>query len=267
MGLFSRKARQIVFPALALAAVTAIYFNGKKVQSRFLDDDFLNSTYLSDTTYFAPGGRLSQYLFGQKAARSAWEQLYQERETKRNYGLLDANSEQIYHEQFVKLSQSALIEMQRNHAGNAMRTAQESTELRDVRTPAAILAVMAAVYTGRLVEYRAIPGMKLRSQTFIRNSRMDRQYLGVDGRLLSGSIDYLGEHLAGQSHTDYRATVAAHSEPVGARAGAAYSLKSQSVTMTLSKQVTETVSVSYDWTDPNSDKTGHAVGVGFTSGF
>ena len=270
---FRRLGLTILFPVLGLSFLTLIYLNGKRIKNPFLDSDFENSSYLSDTTYFGTAGFSNQYLliFGSEdlATRAAFESMSQDYELKSHYGLLNINGERAFNQQFLKFSETAFDNYQKSRAHLAAKGATSKlSAFSDLKTPAAIMAFMAAMYTGRMVEYRASNDLRIRSQSLISDNRVNHQYLGVDTHLLTGSVDYLGQGSAGQSSSDdYKAGFSGKSESLGAQAGAAYTMKSQTVTMTLSKKITENVNVSYDRVEPASSKTEHTVGVGFTSGF
>ncbi len=192
---------------IALVAATTVFLNGTRV---ILPDHPL-SIYLGDTSYRGTS-TWQTGLFGGKTQWNSMDRFIQlrgEHDRQENYGLLDQNSEAMYHQQFSRLAESALNDFVSFHTDALKESAKKGTiralsldQLRFDHTTMVFAGVAAAVYTGRTLRYSLNSDLSLESQTLIRSER--KQYLGWVSADLGASIGGTYDAAAGQMNYSVR---------------------------------------------------------------
>ena len=219
---------------VALVAVTSVYLNGTNI---FLPDNF---SYLSNYKYQGVSFYESDVFGGKKdwASMSAFTSLSDERESRKNYGLLNPYDEARYHRQFIGLASSALSELQGFHLHSLKSSASDGAKkklaiesLKASKSPLLLVGVAAAVYSGRTMHYRLSDDLALESQTQMSHSQLSHQYLGWS------------------------------SQELGASVGGVYGREDQSMSFSVRKSLSSNVGVNYDKTAENS------VGINYSSEF
>lgn len=233
-----RKSFRQISAVLLLLVVTSIYLNGTRV----LGPTNTLSSYLSDLRYSGPEGVWNRALFGGRERWGSMEgylRLTAEYDHRKNYGLMDGAGEAHYHREFSRMASNALREWQGYHAGafrkeliNEAKDVVEWEKLKKNRSPAMVVGVVAAAYSGKMIRYRVSPRMALETRTMMQGSTLARAYLGWS------------------------------SQALGASAGSTYdSENGGNVMLSVRKEIATGVSVNYDKAED------HAVGVSYSAGF
>lgn len=223
---------------LFLLAVTSIYLNGTRI---FGPTNSLSS-YLSDLSYSGPEGAWNRALFGGRERWGSMEgylRMTAEYDHRKNYGLMDGTGEAHYHREFSRMASSALREWRGFYVGAYRRDlvteAKEAVDwekLRRNRSPAMVVGVVAAAYTGKMIRYRVSPRMALETRTMMHGSALANAYVGWSSTALAAS------------------------------AGGSYDAENGgNVALSVRKQITSGVTVNYD---KDAD---HSVGLSYSAGF
>jgi hypothetical protein len=190
-----RKGFRQLIVLLLLVAFTAIYLNG----TRIFAPPEQNSAYLTNLRYEGAGNEWNKSLFGEQARWASMEnyiRLQTEYDSKRAYGLLNDADEARYHGEFRGLAMNALRDWQGYHTGKLREAVGKNLDLvpswyairNSKSAPVVIAGILAAAYTGRMLQYRLSDKMSLESQTILRSARFESQYIGWTNSLLGASV-------------------------------------------------------------------------------
>jgi len=252
---------------ILLISFTMIYFNGTRFH--------YGENELSNVTYKGQGKDQSfnRFFFGANGLGDFIQKYYaleKEYETNRNWGLIDSWSERTYYSRYSELSRDALGSMQvyqEKFWSEAVKNRVKNESLaKTMKTPAMIFLAAAAIYTGRTLEQRIDDDILLKSRTSMNNSKFMGEMVALDTGLANGSFEYKARD-ANQSDEDYKAGITKNINLISATAGASYATQSQTRTLSLSKQISDHVSLSYDHAQSQKTPTGHTLGLGFSAGF
>lgn len=265
-----------------LAVFLSIYLNGKHVLRKIPGVDFFaeNASYLASNTYRDSDTNWFSVLTGYDSnTRGDRSRLLTDSvEERRVRGLYNLGDQAAYHARYQQLSQEALGEVYRRTASTqtkkvsegVQRESQNNENLRPLRTPAAIMAGMVMVYSGKTIKYSLSDSFKLSSRTKMSQNRLDSQQFTVDSDVIGTLFEYVDttsqtyEHQGGEA---MKVSVYRDIEPVGMRAIASYGSTSNSTTMGLSKSVTDNLNLTYGQTRGGTMSGNQSVGVGYSKGF
>ncbi len=231
--------RQLVLITI-LASITSIYLNGTRILNRLKTFD-ANESYLSNRGYFGAGNAWTGLLYGNQSrwnSMTGYLSLMGEYDLRRNYGLLDAYDEMSYRGRFSDLANSAITSWRgyhfRTYGKKLSKNISDELELESLKksgSPLLVVGVLAAAYTGRTLRYRLSADVSMETRTDMKESHLNGQYIGWK----SQSID--------------------------ATAGASYSTVNRAPAFSVSKKISDDVSVSYDLGQE------HSVGFLYSRGF
>jgi hypothetical protein len=258
-----------------LASTGFLFFNTTRIlQERKIDyvqDDFWNqSSLLYNTKYQQKTWNLNQFIFGNNArTKDSYNQflsIQSQYEAQKNYGMVNAYTEQMYYLEMSSASIRTLELVQRNQAENirdslsiaSIKEYLNNPEYSFLKTPVAVVGALAAFYTGRPVRFRLGGQWRLNAQSAG----------GSEARLalLSISRDGFSGVAARESDSQYRLLF---NKQLGASFGAtsAYKPSTQTTTVGISHALSEGWTVQYDRALSGTEKDQETVNLNFSKGF
>lgn len=265
-----------------LAVVMSLYLNGKHVLKKIPGVDYFtdNSSYLASNTYRESDTNWFSVLVGYDSATGFDRSrlLADSVEESKVRGRYNLGDQAAYHHRYQQMSQDALGEVYRHASSTQTKKATQGLQkesennenIRPLRTPAAVMAGMVMIYSGKTIKYSLSDSFKLSSKTKMTQNRLDSQRLTVDSDVIGTLFEYVDtasptqENQGGES---MKVSVYRDIKPVGMRAIASYGTTSNSTTLGVSKSVTENLNVSYGQTRGGTMSGNQSVGVGFSQGF
>ena len=173
MGIWRINRVQRVFTGLFLLASTGyLFFNTTRILQQGggerTDGEFWGeSSLLYNTKYQQKSWNLNEFIFGKANKRNAaaynqFMAIQSQYEAQRNYGMVDAITEQTYYLQMTGLTQKTFELIQRSQAeairdSLGLAAAEQyltNPQYSFLKTPAAIVGTLAAFYTGRVMRYK-----------------------------------------------------------------------------------------------------------------
>lgn len=266
----------------AMAVILSVYLNGKHVIRKIPGVDYFaeNASYLVSDSYRESDTNWFSILTGydSRLVIDRSRLLTDAIEERKVRGLYNLGDQAAYHAKYQQLSQEALGEVYRRAstthsqklADRVQRESDSNENLRPLRTPAAVMAGMVMVYSGKTIRYSLSDSFKLSSRTKMTQNRLDSQQFAMDGDGIGTLFEYVDtaapvyERQGGEA---MKVSVYRDIKPVGMRAIASYGSTSNSTTMGVSKSVTDNVNVTYGQTHGGTMSGNQTVGVGYSQGF
>jgi len=265
-----------LFVFAGMFAMCFLYFNTMLVtktnRTGVGQDDFWNqTTLLYDTHYQEKNWNLNEFIFGVSTRnRQFYNQflsIQSQYEYQKNYGLIDSYNEQIYYMQLTSLSESTLSLVQRHQAqmiqsqlaDSARRMYHDNPDYSFLKTPAAVIGVLGAFYTGKMIRFRVADGWSIQTRSGGMGSS-GVGLLGISGKGFSASFEKSGSDnrhhlLITQQLGSHTSTRAIHNASRG------------STTLGVTQALGSNVSVSYDRDLAAQDARQETVQLNYSAGF
>jgi len=277
---FFRKMRAyLILSGMSVGSV--LYFNGTLVKRIPGVDIFRSST---QTAYGAlvPPINWNQVLMGTSIDSAATQRvglMLDRIEREKSWGRVGLASQGTYYQELASVSEESISSVSRligrtqaqrvGRSGN--KAIEQNEDLQSLRTPAAIVAGMTAIYTGRMLRYKVSDDFRLASRSDFSQNQFNGQQLHVITPWVNAMMAYahIDARSAGNHSQDsLQTSVSKDFNEIGLRARAAYGNTTGATTYGLSKSITEEVTVSYDETTrAASSPANRSVGVGYSHGF
>ena len=258
-----------------LFATSFLFFNTTRIlqdrKSGYVQDDFWSqSSILYNTKYQAKAWNLNEFMFGNSGrSRAAYNQflsIQSQYESQKNFGLVNAYTEQMYYLEMSAMSQNTLQLIQQNQAENIREALGKSAAkeyLTDpnysfLKSPATVVGALAAFYTGRVIRFSLNDEWRMSLQN-AGGSNAKIALLGVSRDGFSGSA-------ARDENNQYRLLV--NQRLVGnTSASTAYSASTQSAAVGFSHALSEGWTVHFDHSITGVEKNQDSVHLNYSKGF
>lgn len=260
-----------------LLSMGFFFFNTTKIlkerENGYVHDDFWNqSSLLYNTKYQEKSNwNLNQFVFGknknkQRESYNHFLAIQSQYETQKNFGMVDAYTEQMYYLEMTSLSKSTFYLVQQNQAENirvvlgasAIKEYLQNPDYTFLKTPAAIVGALAAFYTGKLVHFRVSGDWSLS----IQGSEKNEMKLGLIRMSTSG---FSGEMTKDENN---RYTLLLNKRFFDATvANVSYTQSTNEANIGVTQGITAGFNVQYDRTVTGVDKNKESVRLNYSAGF
>ncbi|RYZ74138.1 MAG: hypothetical protein EOP09_00900 [Proteobacteria bacterium] len=188
-------------------------------------------------------------------------------EYQKNYGLIDSYSEQIYFMQLTSLSETAMSLIQKQQAqairtqlvSSAAKLYEENPQYSFLKTPAAVVGVLGAFYTGKMIRFKVADGWSVQTRS-AGHGTAGLGLLGVSGGGFSGNIER--SSINGRYHLLFTQQLGSHTS-----ARAIHNGERGATTVGVTHALHNNVTVSYDRDIAARDAKQDIVQVNYSTGF
>jgi hypothetical protein len=280
--MFSFRKIQPYLLLLTLLVGLFLYFNGAFVQKIPGVDFFKPKFYTEPRFGDAPVLAIDwdKVLMGSEQNGAAIQRLslrLDQIEREKSWGRVGLANQGSYYSEMRSIAEHSIHQVSRmiarTYGRSLARFGEENLEknedLEVFRTPGAIAAGLAAVYTGRMVRYSLTNDIQLGSSTQIEQNRFQGQRIHLITPWVNAMLAYTTVTSAGYNgHDQMQASISKDFQDIGLRANVVYGNASGATSYSISKSITPELSVSYDETRGSvAGLKNRSIGVGYSHGF